>query len=107
MVRVLHGHGGNPDHFHIRTGRLLRRVVVIDARHLNLVWLPVVVRCVKVGGGKMRRKRRYEVVLRRINGRFVKASRPMSKYAAKQFRSRWEEKYDQAYYVEIRPIEDR
>lgn len=48
---------------------------------------------------------RYEVILRRTNGRFVKASRPFrSKYAAKKWRDRWEAKYDSAYYVEIRPI---
>lgn len=45
---------------------------------------------------------RYRVVLRRVNKRFVKESRPMSKYAAKKQRDRWEDKYDEkTYYVEI------
>lgn len=51
---------------------------------------------------------KYEVVLRRRNGRFVKATRPIrSKYRAKKIRDQWEDKYDEAYYVEIQPIEER
>lgn len=47
----------------------------------------------------------YEVVLRRINGRLVKTSRPLrSKYQAKQLTKKWEAKYDTGYYVEIRPV---
>lgn len=43
----------------------------------------------------------FEVVLRRKNGRMVKAVICNSKYAAKQQRRRWEAKYDQNYYVEV------
>jgi hypothetical protein len=47
---------------------------------------------------------KWIVVLRRSNGRLVKKSRPFrSKYAAKQFRKRWDKKYDLSYYTEIEP----
>jgi hypothetical protein len=43
----------------------------------------------------------YEIILRRVNGRFVKSVMKRSRYAAKQKRVMWEDKYDSAYYVEI------
>ncbi len=44
----------------------------------------------------------FRVVLRRANGRFVKEKEVYSRYAAKEQKRRWEEKYDEAtYYVEI------
>lgn len=45
---------------------------------------------------------RVELVLRRKNGRYVKNSRALSRYAAKQLRKAWEEKYDRSYYIEVR-----
>jgi len=41
------------------------------------------------------------VILRRSNGRIVKISTRESYYAAKQLQDKWEEKYDDSYYVEI------
>jgi hypothetical protein len=46
----------------------------------------------------------FEVVLRRSNGRFVKSDKRPSRYAAKQLRHRWEEKYDETFYVEVVPL---
>lgn len=46
--------------------------------------------------------KRVELVLRRKNGRYVKNSRPLSRYAAKQLRLEWEAKFDSGYYVEVR-----
>lgn len=45
--------------------------------------------------------RRFEVVLRRANGRFVKLKEANSRYAAKLIQRTWEAKYDDTYYVEI------
>lgn len=47
---------------------------------------------------------KYKVVLLRSNGRFVKESQPMSKYAAKLFYAKWDRKYDESYKIEIRPV---
>jgi len=41
------------------------------------------------------------VILRRNNGRVVKISTRESYYAAKLLRDKWEDKYDETYYVEI------
>lgn len=49
--------------------------------------------------------KRFEVVLRRANGRFVKAKEVPSRYAAKEIRRRWEDKYDETYRVEMRRME--
>lgn len=46
------------------------------------------------------RGKQYRIVLRRRNGRFVKQSRPMSAYAAKQLRLAWNARYDSGYYTE-------
>lgn len=46
-------------------------------------------------------KKRFVVVLRRANGRLVKMSRPMSRYAAKLFAQRWDDKYDHTYRIDI------
>lgn len=44
----------------------------------------------------------WVVVLYRKNRRFVKQSRPFrAKYAAKQLKKAWEDKYDQTYTIEI------
>jgi len=48
-------------------------------------------------------KARFEVVLRRRNGRFVRRFPAKSSYAAKRIQDRLEDKYDNGYYVEIRP----
>lgn len=45
----------------------------------------------------------YTVTLRRANGRWVKEAQRPSRYAAKKLAEAWEEKYDDAYYVEIHP----
>lgn len=43
----------------------------------------------------------YEVILRRVNGRFVKAETRRSRYGAKKLRDTWALRYDSAYYVEV------
>ena len=43
----------------------------------------------------------FEVILRRANGRFVKAKTVTSKYAAKSLRKKWEAEHDVTYYVEV------
>lgn len=43
----------------------------------------------------------FTITLRRSNGRFVKSAQRQSRYAAKQVAARWEEQYDDGYYVEI------
>lgn len=45
--------------------------------------------------------KKFRVVLRRANGRFVKETETNSKYSAKEQKRRWEEKYDATYRVEI------
>lgn len=50
--------------------------------------------------------KRVRVVLKRRNGRIVKKSRLMGRYAAKQMRAVWDEKYDNGYYTEIEPSAD-
>ncbi len=45
--------------------------------------------------------KKFRVILRRANGRFVKEKEVNSRYAAKEQRRRWEERYDATYYVEI------
>ena len=46
---------------------------------------------------------RVRVVLLRRNGRFVKQTRPMSRYAAKLQAKAWDRKYDHTFQIEIRP----
>lgn len=43
---------------------------------------------------------RYEAVLRRRNGRYVRSYPAASKYAAKKLRDWLHEKYDEGYYAE-------
>jgi hypothetical protein len=50
---------------------------------------------------------RYEVVLRRANGRYVKEAVARSHYAAKQIKKKWEERYDGTYYVELEEIGEK
>lgn len=45
---------------------------------------------------------KYRVVLLRRNGRFVKQSQPLSKYAAKKQAEAWDKKYDHSFQIEIR-----
>ena len=47
---------------------------------------------------------RYRAVLRRRNGRFVKATKPMSKYQAKKAAEKYEETHDQAFYTEVEEV---
>ena len=49
--------------------------------------------------------KRYRAVLRRRNGRFIKATRPMSKYQAKKAAERYDQTHDQEFYAEIEPCE--
>jgi hypothetical protein len=49
---------------------------------------------------------KYEVILRRANGRYVRSEFRDSKYRAKQLAKKWEEKYDAMYYVEIKERDD-
>lgn len=51
---------------------------------------------------KSGKPQRVELVLRRKNGRYVKNSRALSRYAAKQLRYAWEAQYDSGYYIEVR-----
>lgn len=46
---------------------------------------------------------RYEVVLRRRNGRYVRSYPAASKYAAKKLQGWLEEQYDDGYYAEVKP----
>lgn len=56
---------------------------------------------------KMRSVQKFEVVLKRANGMFVKIlATKDSKYAAKRAKSFHEDKYDETYYVEIVPKEE-
>jgi hypothetical protein len=48
---------------------------------------------------------KYEVILRRSRGRFVKSVERDSAYAAKKLAGQWDEKYDLTYEIEIRPVE--
>jgi hypothetical protein len=48
--------------------------------------------------------KRYRAVLRRRNGRFVKATKPMSRYAAKKAAERYEETHDQEYYAKVEEV---
>jgi hypothetical protein len=48
--------------------------------------------------------RRFEVVVLRRNGRLLRYRDGLSKYAAKQQKTKWEEKYEgQPFSIEIRP----
>lgn len=52
---------------------------------------------------------RFEIVLFRRNGRFVKSVYRPSKYSAKQLQNQWDDKYENVgggYYTEIRPVAD-
>lgn len=48
----------------------------------------------------------YKVVVRRRNGRFMRATQPMSAYAAKKKAEAWTEKYDLSFQIEIVPASD-
>jgi len=48
--------------------------------------------------------RRFRVILRRANGRFVREYPAASKYAAKQLQGDLEAAYDDGYYAEVRPV---
>lgn len=55
------------------------------------------------------RPKRYRIVLYRRNGRYVRNwcgrnEVGLSRYAAKKLLERLEDKYDDAYYLEMRPI---
>jgi hypothetical protein len=50
--------------------------------------------------------KRFEVKLLRANGRFVKSKIVRSRYAAKELRRRWEEKYDHTYRIELNRLEE-
>lgn len=52
--------------------------------------------------GTRAKRGKVRVVLRRRNGRFVKQSQPMSRYAAKQTRLAWDARHDSGYYTEIK-----
>ena len=47
---------------------------------------------------------KLEVVLRRQNGRFVKAFPVRSRYQAKKKSEKLDEQYDSGYYTEVRPV---
>jgi hypothetical protein len=49
-------------------------------------------------------KKMYRAVLRRRNGRLVKATKPMSKYAAKKAADKFEETHDQGFYARIEEV---
>jgi hypothetical protein len=49
--------------------------------------------------------KKFEVVLLRQNGRFVKTVTVNSKYAAETQRRKWEEGHDATYRVEVRLVE--
>lgn len=48
---------------------------------------------------------KFEVILRRSRGRFVKSVERDSMYAAKKLAQQWDRKYDMTYEIEIRPVE--
>lgn len=54
---------------------------------------------------KTGKAKQVSLVLKRRNGRIVKRSRPLSRYAAKQMKLNWEAKYDSSYYVEVESID--
>jgi hypothetical protein len=50
-------------------------------------------------------RKKYDVVIYRKNGRYFKSKIVRSRYAAKQLRQEWEDKYvPMSYYVEIHDV---
>lgn len=47
---------------------------------------------------------KYRVILRRANGRYVQEWPARSKYDAKRIKKRKEDKYDETYYLEVKPV---
>jgi hypothetical protein len=53
---------------------------------------------------KVTTRMKYEVILKRANGQYVKSRKFVTKYKAKQQKMTWEQTYDETYYVEIKNL---